>query len=207
MREKWQAFKAVVKRHPYIALTLFVALVALAAGLGYLRYQQVQAELAAQQNWLHRAQASAEAWADDFSMRFENLKRDALGTAAGVTNVAGGAWGILSYFVSAFLDYIGNLHIMLPVTVVYLGIIVFGLLKMKIAALLGALIAFFLSTRMGIVPGSVIGLLVMAALLLWDKLDARLLTRLQELPARLQSRLRRARRAEDAAAGAPEQAA
>lgn len=44
---------------------------------------------------------------------------------------------------------------------------------------------------MGIVPGSVIGLLVMAALLLWDKMDARLLTRVQELPAHLQSRLRR----------------
>ncbi len=122
--------------------------------LGYLRYQQVQAEIAAQQNLLYRAQASAAAWADDFSIRFDNLKRDALGTAAGAWNIADGAWGILSYIVTAFLDFIGNLHIMIPVTIFYIFVIVFGEIRMKIAALLGAVIAFFCRPEWALCPAA-----------------------------------------------------
>ena len=115
------------------------------------------------------------------------------GTAHGTGNIIGGAWRIIKFVTKAVLDYIGNLHIMIPVTVIYFGVGFFGTLKMRVATLLGALIAFWVSTSAGIIQGSVIGLLAIAGLLLWNKVDPRLLSAIQNLPARLKTRLQQIR--------------
>ncbi len=126
-------------------------------------------------------------------MRFGHLKDSVQGTTQGAANIVGGAWGIISYLVTAVLDFIGNLHIMIPVTIIYFGVGFFGTLKMRVATLIGAIIAFWVSTSLGIVQGSVIGLLAIAGLLLWNKIDPRLLTAIQGLPTTLKARLREMR--------------
>lgn len=203
---KFRAAKAAAARHPYITLLLFVIIVLAVAGLGYLRYEHVQAEIAAQQNLLYRVRSGFDDWTDDLSMRFGKLKEDVLGTAQGARNVAGGAWGIVSYLATAVLDFIGNLHIMIPVAIIYFGVGFFGTLKMRVATLIGALIGFGVSTSTGIVPGSVIGLLAVAGLLFWNKMDARLLTKVQQLPELLKTRLQKLRtRSNEELAEAPDQ--
>ncbi|MCE2470459.1 MAG: hypothetical protein J4G18_00905 [Anaerolineae bacterium] len=189
-KEKFQTAKRVLRSHPYISLTLFVVIVLVIAALGFLRYQHVQAEIAAQQNLLNRIQSGFDHWTDDLSMRFGILKESLQGTAQGATNVVGGVWGIISYLVTAVFDFIGNLHIMIPVTIIYFGVGFFGTLIMRVVTLIGALIAFFLSISLGIVQWSVIGLLAIAGLLFWNKIDTRLLTKIQDLPARLKARFR-----------------
>ncbi len=182
-----------LKRRPYVSLSVFVLIVILISAAGYARYQHVQAELAAQQNLALRIQQGFDDWLDDLKLRLSDVKEGLQGTAQGATNIVGGAWGIVSYLVSAVFDFIGNLHIMIPVTVLYVGVGFFGTMKMRAATLLGAIIAFFVSTRLGIVPGSVIGLFVVAGLLFGDKLNPRLLSSIQELPFWLKGKLQRMR--------------
>ncbi len=116
-------------------------------------------------------------------MRLRGLQDSIQGTVEDAGRIIGGARRITSYIVTAMLDFIGNLHIMIPVLVLYVGVGFFGTLKMRVATLLGAIVAFWLSTSSGIVQGSIIGLLVIVALLLLNKIDPRLLTRIQELLA------------------------
>lgn len=97
----------------------------------------------------------------------------------------------------------GNLHIMIPVAIIYFGVGIFGTLKMRVATLLGAIIGFWLSTRLGIVQGSLIGLLAIAALLFWNKIDSRLLTAIQGLPTTLKSKIQQ-RRGSSAGRSSPE---
>ncbi len=130
-------------------------------------------------------------------MRTSDVLDGIRGTAQGTGNIVGGAWGIITYLVTAMLDIIGNLHIMIPVSIIYFGVGFFGTLKMRAATLIGALIAFFISTNTGIVPGSVIGLFAMGGLLFWNKIDPRLLTAIQGLPTRLKTKLQQVRNASD----------
>lgn len=189
VKDKFQAAKTAATRRPYITLLLFVTIVVAVAALGYLRYEHVQAEIAAQQNFLSKAQRGFDRWTDDLSMRFGHLKENLLGPVQGAKDIAGGAWGIVRYLVTAVLDFIGNLHIMIPVAIIYFGVGFFGTLKMRVATLMGALIGFWISTSIGIVPGSVIGLLAVAGLLFWNKIDARLLTKIQQIPELLKTQL------------------
>ena len=183
----------VIRSHPYISLMTFVTIVVAVSVAGYTRYQHVQAELAAQQEIRYRIQKGFDDWRDDLLMRADDLKDGIQGTAKGAGKMVGGAWGITRFTVTAILDYVGNLHIMIPVTIIYFGVGFFGTLKMRVATLIGALIAFWASTNFGIVQGSIIGLLAIAGLLFWNKIDPRLLTRIHELPASLKSRIQRAR--------------
>ena len=128
-------------------------------------------------------------------MRTSDVLEGIRGTAQGAGNIVGGAWGILTYLVTAILDIIGNLHIMIPAGIIYFGVGFFGTLKMRVATLIGALIAFWVSTSIGIVQGSIIGLLAIAGLLFWNKIDPRLLTAIQVLPARLKTKLQQVRNA------------
>lgn len=130
-------------------------------------------------------------------MRFGHLKDSVQGTTHGAANIVGGAWGIISYLVTAVLDFIGNLHIMIPVTIIYFGVGFFGTLKMRVATLIGTIFAFWLSTNIGIVQGSVIGLLTIAGLLFWNKIDPRLLTASQGLPTKLKAKLEQMRGSSD----------
>lgn len=197
IKEKVGAAKEMIGSRPYIALSGFVIIVIAVSVAGYARYQHVQAELASQQTVSARIQKGFSSWRDDLSMRLSDLKDGVQGTTQGATNVVGGAWGIISYVVKAVLDFIGNLHIMIPVTILYFGVGFFGTLKMRVATLIGALIAFWLSTSVGIVQGSVIGLLTIAGLLLWNKIDPRLLSAIQSLPARLKAKLEQMREGSD----------
>ncbi len=202
---KFRAAKTAAARRPNITLLLFVIIVLAVAGLGYLRYEHVQAEIAAQQNLLTKVHKGVDRWTDDLSMRFGHLKESLLGPVQGAKNIAGGAWGIVCYLVTAVLYFIGTLHIMIPVTIIYFGVGFFGTLKMRVATLIGALIGFWVSTSTGIVPGSVIGLLAVAGLLFWNKIDARLLTKIQELPKLLKTRLQKLQtRSNEDLAGAPD---
>ncbi|MDE2776213.1 MAG: hypothetical protein OXI77_09760 [Chloroflexota bacterium] len=189
--------RELIKSRPNVSLAVFVIIVVAVSVTGYARYQHVQAELAAQQTLLAKFQKGFSHWRDDLSMRFSDLKVGVQGTTQGATNVIGGAWGIVSYLVAAVLDFIGNLHIMIPVTIIYFGVGFFGTLKMRVATLVGALIAFWISTGAGIVQGSVIGLLAIAGLLLLNKFDPRLLTAIQGLPARLKAKLQQMRASSD----------
>ncbi len=182
-----------IKRRPYASLFIFVVIVVAVSVAGYARYQHVQAELAAQQTLSARIQRGFSDWRDDLSQRLGDLTASFQGTAEGATNLIGGVWGIVRYIVTALLDFVGNLHIMIPVTVIYFGVGFFGTLRMRVATLIGALIAFLLSISIGIVYGSVIGLFLIAALLLWNKIDPRLLTAIQGLPAKIKDRIQRAR--------------
>lgn len=193
LEQKVSATRHKIGSRPYISLSLFVIIVVLVALLGYARYQYVQAELAAQQNVLNRIQGGLTNWSDDLSMRLRELKDGVQGTTQGAGNLVGGVWGITSFVVTAILDYVGNLHIMIPVTIIYFGIGFFGTLKMRVATLIASLIAIWVSTMTGIVQGSVIGLLAIAGLLFWNKIDPRLLAAIQGLPARLKSRIQQAR--------------
>ncbi len=189
--------RELIKSRPYVSLAVFVIIVVAVSVAGYARYQHVQAELEAQRTVSARIQREFSNWRDDLSMRFSDLKVGVQGTTQGATNVIGGAWGIVSYLVTAALDFIGNLHIMIPVTIIYFGVGFFGTLKMRVATLVGALIAFWISTGAGIVQGSVIGLLVIAGLLFWNKIDSRLLTAIQGLPAKLKAKLQQMRESSD----------
>jgi hypothetical protein len=106
-------------------------------------------------------------------MRTSDVLDGIRGTAQGAGKIIGGGWGILLFVGKASLDFIGNLHIMIPVSIIYFCVGFFGALKMRVATLIGALIAFFISTNTGIVPGSVIGLFAMGGLLVWNKIDPR----------------------------------
>lgn len=182
-----------ISRHPYVSVVIFVVIVVLVSSLGYARYQYVQAELAAQQDIRYRIQNGFDDWRDDLSTRVSSLKDGIQGTAQGTGNIIGGAWGIATFLVSAIFEFIGNLYIMIPVTIIYFGVGFFGTLKMRVATLIGALIAIMVSTNTGIVQGSVIGLFAMAGLLLWNKIDPRLLTAIQGLPTRLKTKLQQMR--------------
>lgn len=186
-------FRNLIKGSPYVSLTIFVIIVIAVSVAGFARYQHVQAEIAAQSDIRHRLQREIDDWRDDISARMGDLKDSVQGTAQGAGKVIGGSWGIITYVVKAVLDFIGNLHIMIPVTVIYFGVGFFGTIKMRVATLLGAIIAFFVSTRLGIVPGSVVGLLVVAGLLLGDKLNPRLLSIVQEIPSWIKGKLERMR--------------
>lgn len=187
------AARSAIGRYPYISLAIFVMIVCLVSLAGYARYQHVQAEIAAQQAVPARVQRAFSGWSDDLSRRVNDLKGGIQGTAQAAGNIVGGALGIVSYLIIAVLDYIGNLHIMIPVTVIYFGVGFFGTPKMRVATLIGAVIAFFVSTRLGIVPASVIGLFVVAGLLFGDKLDPRWLSKIQDLPAWLRSKYKQLR--------------
>lgn len=193
IKQKLNSVKLLIKSRPYVSLSVFVITVILVSVAGYARYQHVQAELAAQQDIRHRIQMGFNDWRDDLSMRVSNLKDGIQGTARGAGNIVGGAWGIISFVVTAILDYIGNLHIMIPVTILYFGVGFFGTLKMRVATLMGALIGFWIATGSGIVQGSVIGLLAIAGLLFWNKYDPRVLSAIQGLPSRLKARLQQIR--------------
>ncbi|MDE2750575.1 MAG: hypothetical protein OXI34_16585 [Chloroflexota bacterium] len=182
-----------IRGRPYVSLAIFVIIVVVVSVAGYARYQHVQAELEAQQDIRFRIQREFDDWRDDLSTRVSDFNDGILGTAQGAGNVVGGAWRIIKFVTKAVLDYIGNLHIMIPVTIIYFGVGFFGTLKMRVATLLGALIAFWVSTSAGIIQGSVIGLLAIAGLLLWNKIDPRLLSAIQNLPARLKTRLQQIR--------------
>jgi len=197
IRQSAASTKERISRHPYITLSAFVVIVVVASAAGYARYQHVQAELEAQQDIRFRIQREFDDWRDDLSTRMRNLTDGFQGTAEGAGNIIGGGWGIIKYLVTAALDFIGNLHIMIPVTIIYFGVGFFGTLKMRVATLVGALIAFWISTGAGIVQGSVIGLLVIAGLLFWNKIDSRLLTAIQGLPARLKAKLQQMRESSD----------
>ncbi len=182
-----------ITNRPYVSLIVFVIIVVLTSASGYARYQHVQVELEAQQNLLNRIQRGFDNWRDDLSKRVSDVTAGIQGTAQGAGNIIGGAWGIISYVVKAVLDFIGNLHIMIPVTIIYFGVGFFGTLKMRVATLLGALIAFWVSTGAGIIQGSIIGLFAIAALLLWNKVDPRLLSVIQGLPKKLKVKLQQLR--------------
>jgi len=193
IRQSAASTKERISRHPYITLSAFIVIVVVTSAAGYARYQHVQAELEAQKSLLHRIQNEFDDWRDDLSKRVRDVMEGIQGTAHGTGNIIGGAWRIIKFVTKAVLDYIGNLHIMIPVTVIYFGVGFFGTLKMRVATLLGALIAFWVSTSAGIIQGSVIGLLAIAGLLLWNKIDPRLLSAIQNLPARLKTRLQQIR--------------
>jgi len=189
--------RELIESRPYVSLAVFVIIVVAVSVAGYARYQHVQAELEAQQDIRFRIQREFDDWRDDLSTRMRNLTDGFQGTAEGAGNIIGGGWGIIKYLVTAALDFIGNLHIMIPVTIIYFGVGFFGTLKMRVATLVGALIAFWISTGAGIVQGSVIGLLAIAGLLLLNKIDPRLLTAIQGLPARLKAKLQQMRESSD----------
>ncbi len=193
MRNKVDAVRKLFASHPYRSLSLFVIIVIAVSVAGYARYQHVQAEIAAQRPIAAKIQRGFSDWRDDLSQRLIQFQEGIQGTAQGAKNVVGGAWGIISYLVTAVLDFTGNLHIMIPVTVIYFGVGFFGTLKMRVATLIGALIAFLISTSIGIVPGSIIGLLAMAGLLLWNRIDPRLLANFQGLPTKLKANLKQMR--------------
>ena len=197
LKPKANSTKELIKSRPYLSLSVFILIVVFVSAAGYARFQHVQAELAAQQDIRFRIQKGFDDWRDDLSMRTSGLLDGIRGTARGAGNIIGGGWGIVLFLGKAFLDFIGNLHIMIPVTVIYFGFGFFGTLKMRVATLIGALIAFLVSTNVGIVPGSVIGLFAMAGLLFWNKIDPRLLTAIQSLPTRLKNRLQQMRGASD----------
>lgn len=194
MRQKAESLKAIISGRPYFSLTLFVILVLAISIAFFARYQYVQAEIAAKQSVAARIQGGLDNWRDDLAMRLNDLGGGLRGTVQGAGNFIGGGWGVISYLGTAFLDFIGNLHIMMPVAIIYIGVGFFGNLKIRVATLIGALGAFLISTRMGIVPGSVIGLILMLVLLVWHRVvDPRLLAKLQELPVYLKSLIQRKR--------------
>ncbi len=193
LRRKIKSLEDTIRPHPYVSLSLFVIIVVAVSVAGYARYQHVQAEIAAQQTIPARIQRAFISWRDDLSMRLSRLQDSIQGTVEDAGRVIGGGLGIVSYIVTAVLDFIGNLHIMIPVLVLYVGVGFFGTLKMRVATLLGAIVAFWLSTSSGIVQGSIIGLLVIVALLLLNKIDPRLLTRIQELLAKIKAQFQQGR--------------
>ena len=195
IRQKIAAAKVLIASRPYTSLSVFVVIVVLVSVAGYARYQHVQAEIEAQQDVRFRIQKGFNDWRDDLSMRTSDALDGIRGTAQGAGNIVGGAWGIVTYLVTAMLDIIGNLHIMIPAGIIYFGVGFFGTLKMRVATLIGALIAFWVSTSIGIVQGSIIGLLAIAGILFWNKIDPRLLTAIQGLPARLKTKLQQLRNA------------
>lgn len=192
-RQKAVAIRDAIRRRPYLSLSIFVIVVVLTSLAAYARYQHVQAELEAQESIRYRVQQGFDNWRDDLSMRFGHLADSVQGTTQGAANVVGGTWGIITYIVTAVLDFVGNLHIMIPVTIIYFGVGFFGTLKMRVATAIGTIIAFWISTSHGIVPGSIFGLLATAGLLMWNKIDPRLLTAIQGLPAILKAKLLRMR--------------
>jgi len=192
-RQRAAATRDAISRRPYLSLSIFVIVVALTSVATYARYQHVQAELEAQQDMRYRIQQGFDNWSDDLAMRFGDFTDSVQGTTQGAANVVGGAWGIISYLVTAVLDFLGNLHIMIPVCIIYFGVGFFGTLKMRVATLIGAIIGVWVSTSVGIVQGSVIGLLAIAGLLFWNKIDPRLLTAIQSLPSRLKAKLKQTR--------------
>ncbi len=195
IRQKVSAAKVLIASRPYTSLSVFVIIVVLVSVAGYARYQHVQAEIEAQQDVRFRIQKGFNDWRDDLSMRTSDVLDGIRGTAQGTGNIVGGAWGIITYLVTAMLDIIGNLHIMIPAGIIYFGVGFFGTLKMRVATLIGALIAFWMSTSIGIVQGSIIGLLAIVGHLFWNKIDPRLLTVIQGLPARLKTKLQQVRNA------------
>ena len=192
-KQKLYATKNAIKNRPYVSLTIFVVIVVVVAGLGYARYQYIQEELAAQQTVLDKIRSGLDDWGDDLSKRVGDLKGGVQGTAKDAGNVVGGVWGIIKFVVTAILDYVGNLHIMIPVTIAYFVVGFFGTLKIRAATLVGSIIALWVATRTGIVPGSLLGLLAIAGLLFWNKINLRSLTAIQGLPNRLKCRIQQAR--------------
>ncbi len=193
LRGQFASARDSIRSRPYVSLAVFVVIVVLVSVAGYARYQHVQAELAAQQTIPARIQRGFSDWRDDLSLRLGEFIASFQGTAEGATHLVGGLWGIVSYVVTAVMDFIGNLHIMIPVTIIYFGVGFFGTLRMRVATLIGWLIALMLSISIGIVNGSVIGLFAIAALLFLNKLVPRLLTAVQGLPAKIKARLQRTR--------------
>ncbi|MDE2856571.1 MAG: hypothetical protein OXN94_01845 [Chloroflexota bacterium] len=177
---KIDPIRKIISSRPYVSLSIFVIIVIVVSIAGYARYRHVQAEIAAQQTIAAQIQRGFHNWRDDISLRLSGIMKSLQGTAQEATNVVGGAWGFISYLVTAALDFIGNLHIMIPVTIIYFGVGFFGTLKMRVATLLGAVIAFFLSTRLGIVPASVIGLLLVSGLLFGNRLYEVIRSRIQQ---------------------------
>ena len=161
IKARYRSAKAKISRRPYVSLAVFVFIAVAVSVAGYARYQHVQAEIAAQRTVFDKMRRGFDNWQNDLSRRLGNIK-DGIENS-GPARFVGGALGIGSYVLGAVFDYVGNLHIMIPVTILYFGVGFFGTLKMKVATLIGLLIAFLLSTSAGIVPGSIIGLFAIAA--------------------------------------------
>lgn len=187
IKARFLSAKTIISRRAYVSLAVFVIVVVAVSVAGYARYQHVQAEIAAQRTFSARLQRGFEDWRDDLSQRLRDIKDGV--ENSGPARAVGGAWGIGSYVVRAVFDYIGNLHIMIPVTIIYFGVGFFGTLKMRVATLIGALIAFLISTNAGIVLGSIIGLLAIAGLLYWNSIDQRFLSTVQAALTKLKARL------------------
>lgn len=117
------------QRRPYVSLSVFVIIVLAVSAAGYARYQHVQAEIAAQRTVLDRMQRGFEDWRDDALMRLSDFPGVVLRTVGGVVNVACNTIGIVCYLVKAVWDFGTNLHIMIPVSIIYLGVGFFGTLK------------------------------------------------------------------------------
>ncbi|MCY4147347.1 MAG: hypothetical protein OXE95_11005 [Chloroflexi bacterium] len=190
--------RAVVASRPEASLILFVLIVASVSVAGYARYQYVQTELAAQQDIRYRLQKGFDGWRDDLSNRLADVGNSIQETMQGVDSFVGGALGIGAYVVRATRDFISNLYIMVPVIAIYFAVGFFGTIKMRVATLLGFIVAFWISTSLGIVVGSIIGLSAMACLLLLNKFDPRLLRGIQHLLGRLVNFIRERRQARPA---------
>lgn len=192
-REERSAAQRIISRRPTVSLLVFVIIVVAVSVAGYARYQHVQAEISAQQTLPERVQKGFSDWREDLSLRLDALKDGVQGTTESASNSIGGALGIGSYLVKAALDFVGNLHIMIPVVIIYFGIGFFGTLKMRVATLIGGLIAFWMSTNVGIVQGSVVGLFAIAALLLWNRINPRTLNAIQNVPTKLRAKFQQLR--------------
>ena len=108
------------------------------------------------------------AWRDDLGSRFGDMGqavrhwRDDLGRRASDASesVVGPIKGVGGIF-QVFLDIIGNLHIMLPVILVFLLAAVFGGLKTKAKAAMGIIAGILFAQFLGFVAGAILGTLVL----------------------------------------------
>ena len=195
----------------WIAGTVLLLLIGAAA---YARHQHVQAELAAQQNVLHRIAQGFDGWKEDFGGRFDDIRssisdgyrnwseeignrvdvlsggighgfaswRDDLtqrlhdarkgivNTGKDMDGVIGGTWWFIAFVVTVFLDILGNLHIMIPVAIIYFVTGFFGSLKTRFATVIAMLVAVILADKIGIVPGSILGILLIIGLLFANRI-------------------------------------
>ena len=109
-------------------------------------------------------------WRDELAMRLGDLN-DGIGEKTGsVRNAVGGAWGLVAFIVTAIFDIVGNLHIMIPVAIVYFITGFFGNIRTRIATLIAVLIAVMLATNIGIVAGSILGIIAIFVLVFGEKI-------------------------------------
>ena len=113
-------------------------------------------------------------WKDDLEMRLGQLRDGFEDTSKGVGGVVDGAWGLSAFIVTVFFDAIGNLHIIIPVAIVYFVTGFFGNTRMRVAILIGMAVAILLATRIGIVTGSILGIIVIFALVFGNRIFASL---------------------------------